>query len=184
MASSLMSFVRDRLEAEIMLIRGRDALLADLLNCPVLTSLPAGLRLRPGSDLSPARGLEMVLRHGWSFPEHWGIWSRGARSALHLTFDDATVFPITVELDLQAFCPPGLTQSVAISVNGRNVALLVFEPLRTERVEPIEIQAEDLSPEFSAEITFDISNPTAPADIEPSSDRRKLGVAIRRLRTR
>src|SRR5271165_7264921 len=128
MPTSLVSFVRDRLEPEIMLIRERDAQLADLLNCPVLTSLPFVLRLRLGSDLSPARGLETVLRRGWSFPEHWGIWSRGARSALHLVFDHATIFPITVELDLQAFCPLGLTQSVAISVNGRKVTVLVFKP--------------------------------------------------------
>jgi hypothetical protein len=101
---------------------------------------------------------------------------------VHLAFDQTTVFPTTVELDLQAFIPPGLTQSVAISVNGRSAAMLVFEPSCPERVEPIEIQAEDLSPEFSVEISFDISNPTAPADIEPSSDRRQLGVAIRRLR--
>jgi hypothetical protein len=176
------SFVRDRLESEITLIRARDGGLADLLNFPVPISPPFVLRLRPGSDLLPARGLEPLLRRGWSFPEHWGIWSRGAKSAVHLAFDQTTVFPTTVELDLQAFIPPGLTQSVAISVNGRSAAMLVFESSCPERVEPIEIQAEDLSPEFSVEISFDISNPTAPADIEPSSDRRQLGVAIRRLR--
>ena len=182
MPSSLEHFVRERLEREIMLIRGRDMWLAESLDCPVPTSIPVELRLRKGSDLSPARGLEMVLRRGWSLPEHWGIWSRDATAALHLVFDQASVFPITVELDLRAFSPPGLTQRVGISVNGRSTAVLVFEPSCSERVESIEVQADDLSPEFSAEITFDISNPTAPADIFPSSDRRKLGVAIRRLR--
>jgi len=184
MPSSLANFVRDRLESEITVIRERDMPLAQLLDCPVSVTLPDAARLRPSSDLQPGRGLEMVLRHGWSSPEEWGTWSVGGRSALRVAFDLAITLPITVELELQALVRSGLTQSVAISVNGRGVAVLVFDPSRPERVEPIEIRAEDLSPEFAAEIAFDISNPTAPADIGPSSDRRKLGVAIRRLRIR
>jgi hypothetical protein len=182
MSFSLASFVRERLEAEIMLTRQRDALLADFLNSPVLTSAPEEFRLRVGSDLSPARGLEKVLRGGWSFPEHWGIWSRGARSVLHLSFDHDTTFPVTVEVNLEAFIRPSLTQSVAISVNGRRVAMLEFEPSSPGRVETIEIHSGDLSPGVSAEIAFDIANPTAPAEVERSADYRKLGVAIRRLR--
>ena len=179
---SLASLLRERLEAEVMLIRQRDALLADFLNCPVETSAPEEFRLRAGSDLSPARGLEKILRSGWSFPEHWGIWSRGSKSVLRLTFDRTAIFPINVEFDLQGFVRPGRNQSVTISLHGRRVATVEFEAPRSERVQVINVQAGDLSTDFSAEIVFDIANPTAPAEVEPSTDRRKLGVAIRRLR--
>jgi hypothetical protein len=101
---------------------------------------------------------------------------------LHLCFDQETAFPVTVELNLEAFVRPGLAQSVAIAVNGRRVTMLEFEPSGPRRVETIEIHASDLSPGVSAEIAFDIANPTAPAEVEPSTDHRKLGVAITRLR--
>lgn len=182
MAANLVSFVRDKLEAEMTLLRRRDALLADLLNSPIQTSPPEEFRLRRGSDLSPARALESILRRGWSFPEHWGIWSVGSKSIVQLAFDRGTLFPVTANFDLYALVPPNSTQSVVISVNNRQVARLQFERSYPERIESIEIHPSDLSPELSVSITFDIARPTCPADVGPSSDRRKLGVALRRVR--
>jgi hypothetical protein len=184
MPASLADLVRDRLETEITLIRERDISLAHLLDCPVSVSLSEPGRLRPRSDLQPGRGLEMILRHGWSTPEEWGTWSVGSTSTLRVAFDRAITFPIIIELDLQAFVCSGLTQSVAISVNGRGVATLEFALSCPSRVQTIDLQPGDLAPDFSVEIAFGIANPTAPSDIGSSSDRRKLGVAIRRLRTR
>jgi hypothetical protein len=182
LVASLASFVRDNFEAEMALVRQRDALLADLLNCPVQTSPPDELRLRRGSDLSPARALESILRRGWSFPEHWGIWSVGAKSMLQLAFDRDTLFPVTAKFDLLAFVPPDSTQSIGISVNGRHATMLEFERSYPERTESVEIHPGDISPDLSVSISFDVARPTCPADVGPSSDRRKLGVALRRLR--
>jgi hypothetical protein len=184
MPSSLVNFVRDRLDGEMTLIRDRNTSLAQLLDCPVSVTLSESVRLRRGSDLQPGRGLEMVLRHGWSTPEEWGTWSIGTTSTLRVTFDRSITLPITVELELQAFVPSELTQSVAISVNGRGLAILEFGLSYAHRTQVIELHSGDLTPDFSAEIAFGIANPIAPADVSSSPDRRKLGVAIRRLRTR
>jgi hypothetical protein len=182
MPTGLASLVRERIEIEADLIRQRDPLLAQMLDCPVPATQTTPERLRRGSDLQPGRGLEMVLRDGWSTPEEWGVWSLGRRAALQIAFDPAITLPVKVELHLEAFVRPGLTQSAIISLNERRVATLEFEASGREQVVEVEIHSDDLSPDFSATITFGISNPTAPADVESSSDRRKLGVAIRRLR--
>jgi hypothetical protein len=182
LVANLVSFVRNNFEAEMAVIRLRDALLADLLNCPVQTSPPEELRLRRGSDLSPARALESILRRGWSFPEHWGIWSVGSKSMLQLAFDRGTLFPVTAKFDLHALVPPDSTQSVVISVNSRHATTLEFERSYPERTEAVELHPGDLSPDLSVSMSFDIARPTCPADVGPSSDRRKLGVALRRVR--
>jgi hypothetical protein len=57
-----------------------------------------------------------------------------------------------------------------------------FESSSQQRVQAIEIGGSDLLANRATEIAFDISNPTAPSDIERSSDHRKLGVAMHRLR--
>jgi hypothetical protein len=173
---------RDRLDAEILIIRSRDASLADFLNCPVPITAQTDLRLRSGSELSPSRGLERILRRGWSFLEHWGVWSEGKRSTLQISFDRSVVFPVKIELELEGFVRSDVTQSIGVSVNGRKAAVLAFGPECKDRVEAIQVTAEDVSSELSAVIAFDVSNPTAPSEIESSSDGRKLGVAIKRLR--
>lgn len=180
--SAMAPLSRDRLDTEMLIIRERDASLADFLNCPVPTTTPTDLRLRSGSELSPSRGLERLLRRGWSFLEHWGVWSEGNRSTLQIAFDRSVAFPVKMELELEGFVRANLTQSITASVNGRQAALLTFGPECKDRIEYIEVEANDVSFELSATITFDISNPTAPAEIEASSDGRKLGVAIKRLR--
>jgi hypothetical protein len=180
--SCLANVIRDRVESEVEIIRKRDPALAESLNCPVLSSSPEALRLRPGSDLAASRGLEAILQRGWSFPEPWGVWSIGAKAGLRVPFDRSTTFPIKLEVTLQAFTRPGLNQSVAISVNGRPAAMLQFGQSSGECVHTIEISGDEVSRDFSATVLFDISHPTAPADIDGSADRRKLGIGIRRLR--
>src|SRR5215472_13834689 len=143
MRCSLERFVQERLGSEIVAIRKRDSLLAHLLDCPVQIARPEAMRLKPGSDLSPARGLERVLRRGWSFPEQWGIWSVAPKASIQVSFDPAIRFPAELELDLRAFTRPGFDQLVTISVNERHAAQLRFDPSRTECVHVIEIMAED-----------------------------------------
>jgi hypothetical protein len=182
-SSTFASFVRERRDAEISLVRQRDPLLAELLDRPVLMSVPDEFRLRAGVELAPGAGLERVLRRGWSFPESWGVWSRGPTTTLCLAFDRATIFPVAVEFELEGFVRPGLSQSVAVSVSGRYKTVMEFDPAQPSRVEFIEIVEGDLSADFGTEIAFVIAKPTAPAELDPSSaDRRKLGIAIRRLR--
>lgn len=182
MPAAVVNSLHRLVEAEIKMIRERDATLADLLDRPVPISSPELVRLQRGSHLRPGRGLEMVLRGGWHPPEEWGIWSEGRRSVLQLAFDRASGLPIALDFELRGFIAPGLTQSVRVSVNARTVATLEFDPSRPERTETVEINAEDVSADFAAQIAFDIAHPTAPADVEPSSDRRKLGIGISSLR--
>ena len=67
-------------------------------------------------------------------------------------------------------------------VNVRKLATLRFDASRRKRIETVEITVQDVSPDLIVEIAFEIANPTAPADVEESSDRRTLGVAISGLR--
>jgi hypothetical protein len=184
-SSTFASIVRDRRDAEISLVRQRHPLLAELLDRPVLMSVPDEFRLRAGVELAPGAGLERVLRRGWSFPESWGVWSRGPNTTLCLAFDRATIFPVAAEFELEGFVRPGLSQSVAVSVSGRYITVIEFDPAQPRCVQVIEIVEGDLSADFGTEIAFVIAKPTAPAELDPSSaDRRKLGIAIRRLRIR
>jgi|HubBroStandDraft_6_1064221.scaffolds.fasta_scaffold150262_2 hypothetical protein len=184
-SSTFASFVRDRRDIEISLIRQRDPLLAELLDRPVRISVADEFRLRAGVELAPGAGLERVLRRGWSFPEGWGVWSRGPKTTLCLAFDRATIFPVAAEFELEGFVRPGLSQSVAVSVSGRYITVMEFEPSQPTCVQGVEIVENDLSADFEAEIAFVIAKPTAPVELDPNSaDRRKLGIAIRRLRIR
>jgi hypothetical protein len=110
------------------------------------------------------------------------VWTEGSRSVLHVPIDGAIPFPITLELELTGFVAPSLSQSVSVSVNGTNATVVKFDVSRPNAIERIEINAEDLSPDCTAEIAIQVANPTAPADVGASSDRRKLGVALCGLR--
>src|SRR5262249_4364699 len=82
MPSGFASLLRAHLEKETAIIRKRDPLLAQCLDCPVPQIQTTPERLRRGSDLLPGCGLEMVLRQGWSTPEEWGVWSLGRRAVV------------------------------------------------------------------------------------------------------
>jgi hypothetical protein len=178
----LMLSVRDRLEAEMHSIRERHPLFAPLLDCPVPVLSRDRVRLRPGSHLQPRRGLEMVLKAGWYPPEEWAVWSKGSRAVLQIPLDRTTSFPLRIELELHGYLGPDRAQLVVAFANVRKLATLRFDASRRKRIETVEITAQDVSPDLIIEIAFEIANPTAPADVEDSSDRRKLGVAISGLR--
>jgi hypothetical protein len=124
----------------------------------------------------------MVLKTGWYSPEEWGVWSEGSRSVLQIPLDRTTSFPLGIELELHGCLGPDRAQLVVAFANVRKLATWRFDASRRKRIETVEITARDVSPDLIIEIAFEIANPTAPADVEDSSDRRKLGVAISGLR--
>jgi hypothetical protein len=92
-----------------------------------------------------------------------------------------TIFPAIVLLDMVAFVPPGVTQSVAILVGERTEKTVVFGPAAASRGVPIAIQITDVREDLRAEIVFHISSPVAPAQFGLSDDGRDLGIGIRLL---
>jgi hypothetical protein len=178
--------LRERVEKEIAILRGRDTFCADLLNCPV----PAHLyRLKAGSDLQPGSGLESVLRSGWCSLENWGVWSNGCRALIRVSFQQETTFPVSIEMDLIVFKPVNQSSSLAIALGSHKATALRFESfpnMDTSRslssFHSFPVMAEDLSTELWTDIVFHIERPVSPAELGLSEDRRKLGVGIKRLK--
>jgi hypothetical protein len=153
-------------------------------NLPQVSSISSAgteIRLVPGLELRPGSGLANVLREGWSLMEEWGVWSSGGTAVMQVALGHNTIFPAIVLLDMVAFVPPGVTQSVAILVGERTEKTVVFGPAAASRGVPIAIQITDVREDLRAEIVFHISSPVAPAQFGLSDDGRDLGIGIRLL---
>jgi len=128
----------------------------------------------------------MLRSEGWSTPESWGTWSIGGSS---------TLAPIEIrepqlnsdflfEADVRSFVPsPDHLQSVRLLAGGVVVADWLFTPSNYDRrnVRAL-IPRHLLAKDRMLHISFETPDAVSPSSQGPSSDTRKLGIGIRRLK--
>ena len=114
---------------------------------------------------------------GWSFQEDAHRWTEGSRAELAFVIQDAEPDKdLLLRFEASAYLGGGLPcQVVNVFANGEKVGTWQVMGLDWfEAVIPGEVLHDGL-----LNITFDISDPTAPSDVGESTDSRKLGISAR-----
>ncbi|WP_412755888.1 sulfatase-like hydrolase/transferase [Legionella bozemanae] len=128
-----------------------------------------------GMPLSFAQGgnVAKFLRQGWCEQEKGHRWTNGSKSRLGLYVKQAKSQSLSLRLHAQAFpTKDGKPQQIKVVANGYQVASWKMLELDWfEATIPAKIISNGL-----LDITFIISEPTAPSEISESLDHRKLGI--------
>lgn len=128
-----------------------------------------------GMPLSFAQGgnVAKFLRQGWCEQEKEHRWTNGSKSRLGLYVRQAKSQSLSLRLHAQAFpTKDGKPQQIKVVVNGHQVASWrMLEQDWFDATIPTKIISNGL-----LDITFVISDPTAPSEIGESQDHRKLGI--------
>ena len=105
---------------------------------------------------------------GWFYPTDSGTWSYGRYSLLRFVFTPAGG-PLQLRLSAGAMVSPvAPEQSVAVSANGRHLALLTFDRLAADDKQ-IEIPAE-IADSGRIELRFDYQNARPGTELGPNED--------------
>lgn len=120
------------------------------------------------------------LGSGWSNPEPAGTWTVDERARLRLTLDRSFGPTIAVELTLTPFAPSGHTQMITlVAASTRRRFTFDLHQLETIVV-PIDNPASGTDNEI--DIEFRIAEPISPLECGLSTDERRLGLMLNRLR--
>lgn len=123
-----------------------------------------------------------LLRSGWHGPEAWGTWSRDHRAELEWTLGRRPASELRVWINGRIFpYVAAIEQSVRVIVNGTHVATLERNADAELYGGNFALPAAVATARSPMILTFEIANPTAPSDVGPSQDRRKLGVGLIRI---
>jgi hypothetical protein len=117
------------------------------------------------------------LGTGWSFREDWGRWTDG--SVAQLVFGLSSFSPggvYCLEITGHLFRPD--SQEAVLLLNGSRIGIMSATGQKTES-QVFEFQGNLLKEKNT--LTFQISNPVAPKDLELSEDLRLLGLGVRKV---
>ncbi len=124
-----------------------------------------------------------ALVEGWSEVEEWGTWSVAKTCSIRFSLGDAAARPLRIAIGSRQFVTAShLRLVVRCLVNGRAAAECVFA--FGEPAEPMEIVLERgaLRHDGLVDLTFELTEPRSPADLNISSDVRPLGIGLEWMR--
>lgn len=119
------------------------------------------------------------LKAGWSTAESYHLWSDGPMSGLSFHLEKAPEKDILLRFLGFGYVPPNKNrgQSVSVIVNQAPIdRWLIKDNKWYEAVIPREIITDN-----TVNIVFDISDPLSPGDFKNAKDKRRVGIAIRKM---
>jgi hypothetical protein len=118
---------------------------------------------------------------GWGDAEPWGTWTVASQAALRPFSipDAASNSDFLLEATVRGFAPkPGGVQHVTVRANGIVVANWSLTEIKPVQEVSARIPKSAMTGRPKLVLSFDISNPTSPASVGPSSDTRELGMGL------
>jgi hypothetical protein len=199
LAAILRGMVRERVEprlqrrwlaAAVYVASGRSARVGRLLRRfgGSWISTPAGESppLRPGEwiDFSDESIVDRYGGPGWSYSDADGTWTDGTEARVVLPVHATAGADLALTLDLMPYLvPTSSARRVDVRIDDRHVARLSFD-LRTYTPEPIvvDVVSKQRASSGPLELGLVIRRPAVPASLGLSSDARRVGLKLRRLR--
>lgn len=142
------------------------------------TPLDGGESVDFGSDGTAAP----YMVGGWSQPEPWGTWTDGDRAVLRLPLAQVPRGAVDIALEANAFLGPGHPElRVSMSCGQTVVAEWVIA------ASDVATYSASIPERLTADqgvltLSLNIENPKSPRELGESSDDRRLGLGVRRLR--
>jgi hypothetical protein len=132
-------------------------------------------------DFSSAGTAISYLGTGWSGAEPWGRWSDAGEAKFVIFPGKSTV--AALEIDAQAFVTENdPNQTVNVFANGQKVGQIEFSVSQSQQLIKVPLPSALIKPNQEIEFRFEIVKPRSPMDVGLSSDIRKLGIGVRKLR--
>jgi len=124
-----------------------------------------------------------LLKSGWSGPESGGTWSIGRRAEINLAIRDQSG-DVKITLEGAAFLPPPLDpQEVRIEANGVPIGEMTFSSNNRGLPHQFTIPRTVVAgSQGYVVLAFVIERTLSPADVGQSTDGRKLGINLRKLK--
>jgi hypothetical protein len=134
-------------------------------------------------DVSSGGSDAAVLWHGWSRPEPHGCWTIGPLALLY--WQAAREIPANcgMRIEVALVAPGSRSLRGAVAINGGRMTRFRCAPSRGNVHIDIAVPRAIAAGE-SVEMRIEIDNPRAPAETTRSSDRRSLGLCVRRIALR
>jgi len=141
-------------------------------------------------EFAAGKGSDIYLGNGWSSAaeswgrwsaQTWGRWDEGSEAdvILHPSSDASR----HLEIEAIAFVTDNNPlQTVGIVVNGEEIKTLSFAPATVEQKHKMELPSDLPRGKRRIVIRFKIANPRSPREVGHSTDDRKLGIGVLRLR--
>jgi chemotaxis protein MotB len=135
-----------------------------------------GQRLRFTAD----KPTDAYLRSGWSWREHWGVWSVGSLATIVVPVENVDpAVAYNVRLGLVAYVPPEAPERVvSADIGGVEVARWTFVGPRNGYEETIRLPPGTLKPGEPLRINFHIEKPLSPKSLGGSNDDRAIGLGL------
>ncbi len=140
-----------------------------------------GIPLHAGTEVNFTSGAARIYTgFGWSAPEEWGTWSDGDEAFLNFYYRQKPQQDVRLRLTFNVFLAKSHDrQDVRISANGVPIAewhlnaAIDRMPVTKELTIPVSLlQFPHL------ELKLNIGNPVSPAQLDLSSDDRRLGIGL------
>jgi hypothetical protein len=128
----------------------------------------------------------LYASNGWSNPEEWGRWTQGHEASLAIPIDTLTLDSdekLTLSAEIQAFVSENHPhQHFVLEVNGTQILSDSFHLGEKRKQILAAIPSKVASQVSPLIIKFILQNPTSPAEVGISEDKRALGIGLRHLR--
>jgi hypothetical protein len=137
--------------------------------------------LAVGSMLNVADHLALyingILDNGWSVPESEFVWSEGNHATLSFIIDSNTS-PVRLVLDMAAFLPGDIQQTVDISINGVPAGTIHFDAQNNRGKRAMPLSTAMLGSNGAVTVQLNIDNPISPQAAGLGTDNRALGIGL------
>lgn len=131
-------------------------------------------------DTSPAVEYQ---KSDWSQAEEWGTWTDGKEASLPLKIDSIPSKNIELIADVNPFVnDKHPQQKIDILVNGTGVGSWTFNYKEEAKPQKVLIPRELISEDKIVEITFHLNDAKSPAELKINTDRRLLGIGVKKIR--
>jgi hypothetical protein len=124
-----------------------------------------------------------ALGNGWSLPEQSGCWTNGPAASLQ--WHSLVSLPVRGNLILRvsnAFGPPSKGTKGRVEINGHTLGPFLVPPGHALPTELAFAIPETILGDRDMEVRIMIDEPTSPAELGLSADRRRLGLSVESIR--
>lgn len=142
------------------------------------------IRFTPGNTYFFGEGGELINGHGWSHPESWGIWSDGQEASIRFELQKTLEQDIFLSIGGKAFLHKDrASRQVDLYCNNAYIGTLEYNNSDRELFQNFHVNKDIINSNGKyINISFRISEPESPHDLEISNDTRKLGFGLSHIK--
>ena len=136
-----------------------------------------------GREIAAGPTFRSVARDGWSYPEDWGIWTKGSEATLEIPLADAPTSGVRLSVKGVFFVmPKHESVTASFTANGMPIGVMKGTVAASEAETLLNVpQAAFAASPRMLKLKIAVDKPIAPAALEPTDDTRLLGFGLKSM---